>query len=64
MKSMSDQNPTAQVIPLPVFRNVPDEVLLDAFDAWDGVSDVDVPGAKCGEDVYWELNRRGIAPPI
>lgn len=45
-------------------RAVSDAALLQAFTDWDGYSEVDVAGTRDGEDLYWELHRRGIAPAI
>lgn len=53
-----------QTIQPPSLRTVPDDVLLKVFNDWDGCSEVDLPGTSDGEEVFWELFRRGIAPSI
>lgn len=54
---------TAKVIELPVLRNMDTDKLLQAFDEWGGEGDGYILGFW-HEDVYWELHRRGVAPPI
>lgn len=63
MSKLGSNAPVADVSGL---GSLGDNVLQEIFEGWDGASEVEVPGGAMvdGEDVYWELNRRGIAPPI
>ena len=60
---------TAEIINLPLLRTIHDDLLLCKFNdhAWleHEAMMIEINGRLHDhEEVYWELHRRGIAPPI
>ena len=60
---------TAEIISLPLLRTIPDDLLLFKFNDHTWLEHeammIEINGRLYDhEEVYWELHRRDIAPPI